>query len=116
MRGGDLGSLPVVVGLVLICASSTRRTRRSFVAQPGQHHPVARAVGTIAIGIVLVLLLGQIDLSVGSVSGLSAAILGVLVRQSGLAAFVGLLVGALARCAIGLVYGLLFTSSACPAS
>ena len=35
------------------------------------------AVGTIAVGIVLVLLLGEIDLSVGSVSGLAAAILAV---------------------------------------
>ena len=35
------------------------------------------AIGTIALGIVLVLLLGEIDLSVGSVSGLAAAVLAV---------------------------------------
>ena len=41
------------------------------------------AVGIIALGIVLVLLLGEIDLSVGSVSGLSAAILAVLFVNKG---------------------------------
>ena len=40
------------------------------------------AIGTIALGIVLVLLLGEIDLSVGSVSGLAAAVLAVGLRAS----------------------------------
>jgi hypothetical protein len=38
--------------------------------QPGQPHPADHADRVIALGIVLVLLLGEIDLSVGSVSGL----------------------------------------------
>ena len=46
-------------------------------------------VGVIALGIVCVLLVGQIDLSVGSVSGLSAAIDGHALRQAGLAGLAG---------------------------
>ena len=78
LRSGDLGSLPVVVGLIIIWAvfqslNSDFLSPRNLVNLTLQ----SAAVGTIAIGIVLVLLLGEIDLSVGSVSGLAAAILGV---------------------------------------
>ena len=63
---------------------SSRSLNPTFLssAQPRQPHACrCAAVGTIAIGVVLVLLLGEIDLSVGSVSGLAAAVLAVLVRQ-----------------------------------
>ncbi|HWM17332.1 MAG TPA: sugar ABC transporter permease, partial [Microbacterium sp.] len=73
VRGGDLGSLPVVVGLVLIWTvfqvlnpvflSSTNLVNLTMQCA---------AIGTIALGIVLVLLVGEIDLSVGSVAGLAS--------------------------------------------
>ena len=44
------------------------------------------ATGTIALGVVLVLLLGEIDLSVGSVAGVTSAILAVLNVDHGMAA------------------------------
>ena len=47
------------------------------------------AVGLISIGIVLVLLLGEIDLSVGAVSGLCAAVMAVLNVKHGLGALPG---------------------------
>ena len=43
----------------------------------------ATAVGLVAVGIVLVLLLGEIDLSVGAVSGYCAAIMAVLAEKEG---------------------------------
>src|SRR5215217_7768815 len=43
----------------------------------------ATAVGLVAVGVTLVLLLGEIDLSVGAVSGLCAAIMAVLIEQNG---------------------------------
>ena len=43
----------------------------------------AAPIGIIAIGIVLVLLLGEIDLSVGSVSGLAASVMAVMVVYEG---------------------------------
>ncbi len=43
----------------------------------------AAPIGIIALGIVLVLLLGEIDLSVGSVSGMSAAVMAVLTVNQG---------------------------------
>ena len=57
------------------------------------------AVGTISVGVVLVLLLGEIDLSVGAVSGLAAASVAVLSVHHGwnaaAAIIAGLVVGAL---------------------
>ena len=72
------------------------------------------AVGVISLGIVFVLLVGEIDLSVGSVSGFSAAITAVLfVRHS-----VPLGLAMLAACGvavlIGLLYGVLLTKFGMP--
>jgi len=61
--------------------------------------------GTIAIGVVLVLLLGEIDLSVGSVAGVTAAVLGVLVTVHHTAWWVGILVMLLCGLGIGVFQG-----------
>ncbi len=88
LRGGDLGPLPVVIGLIVIWAvfqaqNDAFLSSRNLVNLTLQ----CAATGTIALGIVLVLMLGEIDLSVGSVSGLAAAILAVgAVSQGWLAA------------------------------
>jgi D-xylose transport system permease protein len=67
------------------------------------------AVATISIGVVLILLLGEIDLSVGAVSGLCASVMAVLVVErhlpSVLAVFIALALGA----AIGLFNGFMIT-------
>src|SRR5690606_33563888 len=78
IRGGELGSLPVVVGLLVIWTvfqilNPAFLSSRNLVLLTMQ----SAAIGTIALGVVLVLLVGEIDLSVGSVSGLAAAILAV---------------------------------------
>ena len=82
VRGGDLGAIPVVVGLALIWTifqilNPTFLSSANLVNLAMQ----SAALGTIALGVVLVLLLAQIDLSVGSLSGLAAAILAVTFTQ-----------------------------------
>ena len=78
VRSGDIGSLPVVIGLIVIWVVFSL-LNPNFLSSTNLVNLTLQcaAVGTISIGIVLVLLLGEIDLSVGSVSGLSAAILAV---------------------------------------
>ncbi|MFF1571539.1 sugar ABC transporter permease [Leifsonia sp. NPDC058292] len=115
VRGGDLGSLPVVVGLVLIWAvfqllNPTFLSPQNLVNLAVQ----CAAVGTIAIGIVLVLLIGQIDLSVGSVSGLSGVIVGVTFVNFGWPLPVSIVAAILTGSVLGLIYGLLFTSFGVP--
>jgi len=115
VTGGSLGSLPVVVGLVLIWGIF-QALNPSFLSADNLVNLTLQcaAVGTIAIGVVLVLLLGQIDLSVGSVSGLSAAILGVGLTQLGWPLALTILFALLTGVAIGLLYGFLFTRFGVP--
>jgi D-xylose transport system permease protein len=115
VRGGDLGSLPVIVGLIVIWAvfqvlNPTFLSSTNLVNLTMQ----SAAVGTIAIGIVLVLLLGEIDLSVGSVSGLSSAILAVGFVQHGFPLPLVLVASLLAGAVTGLVFGLLRTRFGVP--
>jgi D-xylose transport system permease protein len=115
LRSGDLGSLPVVIGLIVIWAvfqsqNDAFLSSRNLVNLALQ----SAATGTIALGIVLVLLLGEIDLSVGSVSGLSAAILAVGMVSNNWPALVAIAAAVLAGAVIGLAYGALFTRFGVP--
>jgi ABC-type xylose transport system permease subunit len=115
LRSGDLGSVPVVVGLIIIwavfqIANSSFLTSRNLVNLTLQ----TTSVGVIALGIVLVLLLGEIDLSVGSVSGLAAAVLGVTFVNKGWPLVLSLVVAAALGLVIGLFYGALYTRFGVP--
>ncbi|HJR37470.1 MAG TPA: sugar ABC transporter permease, partial [Nocardioidaceae bacterium] len=115
IRGGDLGSLPVIVGLVIISLvfysqeptflSSRTLVNISLFAAP---------IGIIAIGVVLILLLGEIDLSVGSVSGLAASVMAVLVVYHDYPLWLALVAGAATGLAIGAFYALLYTKIGVP--
>jgi D-xylose transport system permease protein len=72
------------------------------------------AVGVIALGIVCVLLVGEIDLSVGSVSGLSGAVVAVLFVRQSWNWVLAVLVACLLACAIGALYGVLLTRFGMP--
>src|ERR671926_483344 len=61
------------------------------------------AVGLISVGVVLVLLLGEIDLSVGAVSGLAAAVMAVLNVKHGWNPYLAIAVGVLCGMAIGVL-------------
>ncbi|MFC5186208.1 sugar ABC transporter permease [Actinomadura harenae] len=108
--GNDPGALPVVAGLALI-AVVFGSLNGHFLSSENLTNLALQmaATGTIALGIVLVLLLGEIDLSAGSVSGLTAVVMTVLnVHEhvpSGLAVLLALGTAAL----VGLAHGLMFT-------
>jgi D-xylose transport system permease protein len=67
------------------------------------------AVATISIGVVLILLLGEIDLSVGSVSGLCAAVMAVLIVKHNMSPVLAVLAALAAGAAIGLFTGSMIT-------
>jgi D-xylose transport system permease protein len=115
VRRGDLGSLPVAVGLVLIAIVFSSLNQHFLSAENLTNLALQMAAtGTISLGIVLVLLLGEIDLSVGSVSGLSAVVMTVLYTQQGWNPVLSVL-GALATGAvIGMLHGLMRTKLSMP--
>ena len=107
---GDLGSLPVVIGLAVIWLIFWR-LNPNFLTPRNLTNLVLQiaAVGTISAGVVLVLLLGEIDLSVGAVSGLCAAVMAVLNVKNGQPAAIAVGGGLLVGMAIGLLHGFWFT-------
>jgi len=115
LRGGDLGSLPVIIGLIIIVVVfSSMNPRFTDAFNLVNLASQAASVGIIAMGIVLVLLLGEIDLSVGSVSGVAAALLAVANVSNGYAPFVAVGFAVLGGAFIGLLHGLVFTKIGVP--
>ncbi|QBX56182.1 sugar ABC transporter permease [Nocardioides seonyuensis] len=115
LKSGELGSLPVVLGLIVIAvgfyaAEPRFLSSRSIVSIT----QFAAPIGIIALGIVLVLLLGEIDLSVGSVSGLAAACAAVLMVEKGQSEVVAILAGIMVGVAIGAFYAFLNTRLGVP--
>jgi D-xylose transport system permease protein len=115
LRRGDLGSIPVAVGLVLIAIVFSTLNAHFLSAENLTNLALQMAAtGTIALGIVLVLLLGEIDLSVGSVSGLSAVVMTLLYTQQGWNPVLAVLGALVTGAVIGLLHGLMRTKLAMP--
>ncbi|MDY7227495.1 sugar ABC transporter permease [Hyalangium sp. s54d21] len=112
---GELGSLPVIVGLSVIWLIFYLANPRflSAVNLTNLMLQIA-AMGTISAGIVLVLLLGEIDLSAGAVSGLSAAVMTILNVKMQWAPVPAILAGLGTGAAIGLFHGLWITKLRVP--
>jgi D-xylose transport system permease protein len=120
MRAGDLGSLPIILGLAVIAiifgiaSDGLFFNARNFVNLLLQVAPLT----TIAIGVVFVLLIAEIDLSIGFVSGLGAVIMTLLVLPSvegqPLPWFLAILVALLATTTIGFMQGFIITRAGVP--
>jgi D-xylose transport system permease protein len=106
IRQGDVGALPVVLGLLVI-AVVFQIANRNFLTPINLTNLFVQitGVGAIATGVVLVLLLGEIDLSVGAVSGFSAAVMAVLSVKYGVPGWAAVLAGLGAGLLIGLIQG-----------
>jgi D-xylose transport system permease protein len=103
---GDIGSLPVVLGLILI-AIIFQLANPNFLTPLNLTNLIVQisAMGTISVGVVLVLLIAEIDLSVGAVSGLCAGIMAVISVKMGMPGIVAILAGILSGTLIGMLQG-----------
>ncbi|GAB3644846.1 sugar ABC transporter permease [Glycomyces tarimensis] len=115
VRGGEVGALPAVAGIVALCAVfgfvepvflSVGNLANLF----GQ----GAAVACIAMGLVFVLIIGEIDLSAGYASGLCAAIMAVLLTDWGMPWPVGIGVAIVCGAIIGLTLGTLVVKLGVP--
>ncbi|EJT01740.1 ABC transporter permease [Rhizobium sp. CCGE 510] len=115
VRAGDLGSLPVIVGLAIIW-TVFQALNPVFLSSANLVNMLfdCSTVGVISLGIVCILMVGEIDLSVGSVSGFASALVGVFWVNQGwpvvLAVLAAMVVGAL----IGSLYAFLFNRFGMP--
>jgi D-xylose transport system permease protein len=117
VRGGDLGSLPIIVGLIVIAAifgtlQPVFFSPRNFV------NLLLQMAGytALAIGVVYVLLIAEIDLSIGFVSGVGGVVMVLLLRegQPGWPWWLAIGAALLVTIGIGLLHGLIITKAGVP--
>ncbi|MCV7253332.1 ABC transporter permease [Mycobacterium hackensackense] len=108
VRGGDMGSLPAVLGLIVLFTVFGLANER-FTSALNLANLVTQAgsICVLAMGLVFVLLLGDIDLSAGVAGGVSACAMGLMIVDGGWPWWAGVLAGILCGAAIGLAIGLL---------
>lgn len=115
IKSGDLGSMPVIVGLVLIWTVFSIMNP-IFLSANNLVNLLfdSSTVGVIALGIVCVLMLGEIDLSVGSMSGVGSALIGVLWVNAGVPLPLAIGAALLAGAIVGIMYAFLRTNLGMP--
>jgi D-xylose transport system permease protein len=117
VRAGELGSLPIIVGIAVIVVTFglleenffTERNFTNLILQMA-------AVATIAIGVVFVLLIGEIDLSVAFVSAVGAVVMTLLLRPDdpGWPWWLAIAAALLVTTAIGFAQALVITKAGVP--
>ena len=115
IKSGDMGALPGVLGLVALCVvfgamSDVFLTPGNFANLLTQ----AASVTVIAMGLVFVLLLGEIDLSAGYASGVCGAVLVILITNHGYAWWLALLISIVVGALLGFVIGNLVSKLGIP--
>jgi D-xylose transport system permease protein len=117
VRAGELGSLPIIVGLVVIAVvfgmlNDTFFEERNFTNLMLQ----MAAMATIAIGVVFVLLIGEIDLSVAYVSGVGGVVTALLLRPGdpGWPWWLVVVIALAITTAIGFVHAVIITKAGVP--
>ena len=115
VRSGDLGSLPVVVGLAIIW-TVFQSLNPVFLSSSNLVNLLfdCSTVGVIALGIVCILMVGEIDLSVGSVSGFASAVVGVLWVNAGWPVVIAIPAALAVGAAFGALYAVLFNRLGMP--
>ena len=115
LRGGAMGSLPAILGLiVLFVVFSSLHDRFLTTYNLANLVIQAGSIIVLAMGIVFVLLLGEIDLSAGVAGGASATIIALMMLDHDWPWWLALLAGVATGAVIGLVIGVLVSSLGIP--
>jgi D-xylose transport system permease protein len=109
VKGGDVGSLPAVLGLIVLIGLFSALKPETFFTALNFANLLNQgtAIIVLAMGLVFVLLLGEIDLSAGFTAGTAAAVLAVALSSWGIAWPLALILGLLTGTVIGLSIGVL---------
>jgi D-xylose transport system permease protein len=108
IRGGDVGALPAIAGLIALVIVFTILSGDKFTNAFNFANLILQgsAIAVYAMGLVFVLLIGEIDLSAGYAGGVCAAILGLLMTDHGVNWVLALAVALASGAFIGLCIGL----------
>lgn len=115
VRTGDLGSLPVVLALMLIWVY-LQSQNENFLKPVNLTNLMLQvaAVGMVSVGITMVLLIGEIDLSVGSVFGFTSGVMVVLNVKHEWSPWASVIAALAVGAAIGALHGSIFAWLAVP--
>ena len=117
VRSGQLGSLPIIIGLIVIAIVFQTQNDRFLTSGNFVNLIVqSAAYTTIAMGVVVVLRLGEIDLSVGCVSAVAGVIATVLLIPDGsqISTPIAVALALGSGIAIGTLHGLIITKIGIP--
>ena len=116
VKEGQLGSFPVIFALIVIVV--VFQSADSNFISPANLVNLSTQVAFLAIlalGINLILLLGEIDLSLAQLGGLAASLLGVLVVRQGVPPAMALIIMLLLGLVVGAIQGWFFAVVGIPA-
>ncbi len=115
VRGGEMGALPAIFGLLALCTVfSILRPAFLTAGNLANLLPQGAAVTAIAMGLVFVLLLGEIDLSAGFTSGVCASVLAIALTEYGVSWYVAVLAAIAIGSIVGLILGTLVAKIGIP--
>ncbi len=111
MLRGDLGFIPVLLTLIVIALFFEITTSGLFLSPRNISNLVEQmsVVGILSVGVTMVLLLGEIDLSLASVSVLAGVVMGVLSERAHMPAAVAIIAAILSGSLIGFVNGFIIS-------
>ena len=109
VRGGELGALPSIFSLASLVILFTALRPETFLSERNIANLFVQAMSVtiLALGLVFVLLLGEIDLSAGVTSGVCAAVMAKLMTEAGQPWYVTVPAALLTGLVIGTCIGLL---------
>ena len=115
VKAGDIGALPAILGLIALCGIFGAMSNVFLI--PGNFANLltqAAAVIVIAMGLVFVLLLGEIDLSAGYAAGVSGAVLVILITNHQVAWYIAFPISIVAGGLLGFILGSLIARIGIP--
>ena len=116
VRSGDMGALPTIIGLIIIAIIFQTQNQNFLTARNFVNLIVQMAGYTvIAIGVVYVLLIGEIDLSIGYVSAVSAVFMTLRLQEpNAWPWYAAVAVALILAAGIGVMHGLIITTFQVP--
>lgn len=107
LRGGEMGSLPAVLGVVVLAVGFSVAKPTTFATPFNFANLLAQSAVycVVAMGLVFVLLIGEIDLSAGWTSGVAAAVMAVMLTRQHVAWYLAILAAVITGTVIGAVLG-----------
>ena len=116
VKSGDVGSLPALLGLLFLVIVFSILRPETFTSELNFANLINQSAGimVLAMGLVFVLLLGEIDLAAGYTGGFAAAMLGLVLTRHDWHWAPSILVGLLAGTVVGLIMGSLVAKIGIP--